>query len=259
MSEVFPNQDFIATLDESLADLPKDIYIEKLIEMTNDSENIITWYRTFLAGRAKSIQGCPLGKLITRKSTNKSTSIQKYARDCYTLYMFINGDNTGIEELFRKEECKSVSESSTLPSINMVELRATLQSALERISQLEQSELENKKSVKYLKTENDKLKQEVSDMRKQIEDLSPVIDRKIVQYDANFKIVNQQCKAIGEFNFDSYTSYIEKTSSELERLGKLQMTLQKTVNEMRLSLQKPYAEKVSSVSQPEPRNKTKIK
>ena len=72
--------------------------------------------------------------------------------------------------------------------------------------------------------------------KKPIEDLSPVIDRKILKYDANFKIVNQQGKAIGEFNFDSYMSRAEKTSSELERHGKLQMTFLKMVNEMRLTL-----------------------
>ena len=75
MSNFVPNQDFIAMLDNELADLPKDSYIPKLIELTNESDDTITWYRSILASRAKSIDGCPVGKLFTRKSTNKSSSI----------------------------------------------------------------------------------------------------------------------------------------------------------------------------------------
>ncbi|CAC5381565.1 unnamed protein product [Mytilus coruscus] len=78
-----PNQDFIAMLDQELIDLPRDSYIVKLIELTNNSDDTITWYRSMLTSRAKAIQGCPLGKLITRKSKNKSSSSQKYAKDCY--------------------------------------------------------------------------------------------------------------------------------------------------------------------------------
>ena len=56
--------------------------------------------------------------------------------DCYIHYMFINGEYSGIEEIFNRDECKSVSEQSTSVSwCNLIELRASLQSALKRISQ----------------------------------------------------------------------------------------------------------------------------
>ncbi|CAC5372012.1 unnamed protein product [Mytilus coruscus] len=101
-----PQQEFIAKLDYDLADLPKETYISKLIEKTNNSDDCLTWYRSTLASRAKSIQGCPTGKLYNRKSTTKSTSTSKYARDCYIIYMFLQGDKTQIDEVFRKDDNK---------------------------------------------------------------------------------------------------------------------------------------------------------
>ncbi|CAC5396963.1 unnamed protein product [Mytilus coruscus] len=85
-----PNQDFIAMLDQELIDLPRDSYIAKLIELTNDSDDTITWYRSMLTSRAKSIQGCPLGKLITRKNTDKCSSSQKYEKTVtYYISLFL--------------------------------------------------------------------------------------------------------------------------------------------------------------------------
>ncbi|CAC5395570.1 unnamed protein product [Mytilus coruscus] len=49
--------------------------------------------------------------------------------------MFINGESSGIDEVFRKDDSKSVRDQSTVPNCNVIELRATLQSALERIEQ----------------------------------------------------------------------------------------------------------------------------
>ncbi|VDI21735.1 Hypothetical predicted protein [Mytilus galloprovincialis] len=118
LNDFVPSQEFIAKLDDNLFNLPRDLYIPKLLEMTNDIENTITWYRSILTSRAKSVQGCPTGKLYTRKGTSRSSSTLKYAKDCYILYMFINGDSSGIDEVFRKDESKSVNDQSTVPDCN---------------------------------------------------------------------------------------------------------------------------------------------
>ncbi|CAC5395586.1 unnamed protein product [Mytilus coruscus] len=78
--------------------------------------------------------------------------------------MFINGDSSGIEEVFRKDDSKSVSDQSTLPNCNVIELRATLQSALECISELERSETENQETIKHIKSENNKLKTDLENV-----------------------------------------------------------------------------------------------
>ncbi|CAG2248803.1 unnamed protein product [Mytilus edulis] len=227
--------------------------------MTNDIENTITWYRSILTSRAKSVQGCPTGKLYTRKSTSRSSSTLKYAKDCYILYMFINGDSSGIDEVFRKDDSKSVSDQSTVPNCNVIELRATLQSALERISELERLETENQKTIKHMKTENNKLKTDLENVNDILSRHCVANERKFIQYDANHKLFNQQTKAIGEFNFDSYTTSVQRIGAEIERFNKLQASLQKQVNELKLSTQKSYAEKVSTETPARTSNQPSLK
>lgn len=40
-----PDQEFYEKFDHELYNLPKDNYIEKLLNLTNEDDNIITWYR----------------------------------------------------------------------------------------------------------------------------------------------------------------------------------------------------------------------
>ena len=65
-----PNQDYIRRLYKELVNLPRDIYIEKLLEVAHDSEDIVTWYRSVLFSRARSFPGCPSGYLLVRKNIN---------------------------------------------------------------------------------------------------------------------------------------------------------------------------------------------
>ncbi|CAC5422292.1 unnamed protein product [Mytilus coruscus] len=156
-----PNQDFIAMLDQELKDLPRDSYIVKLIELTNDSDDTITWHRSMLTSRAKSIQGCPLGKLITRKSTNKGSSSQKYAKDCYLLQQVISGDPSSIDEVFLKDEPKSVSKHSTLRlKCHLIELRTSLHMTIDRLNEVEKLGEVNCTVIEKLQTENEKLRRE---------------------------------------------------------------------------------------------------
>ncbi|CAC5398849.1 unnamed protein product [Mytilus coruscus] len=156
-----PQQEFIAKLDYDLADLPKQTYISKLIEKTNNTDDCLTWYRSTLASREKSIQGCPTGKLDNRKSTTKSTSTSKYAKDCYIIYMFLQGDKTQIDEVFRKDDNKLsvVEHNSEVVSNEIIEMRANNHILLERVSELEKSDQTNEKVFTILQTENNKLYQ----------------------------------------------------------------------------------------------------
>ncbi|CAC5358301.1 unnamed protein product [Mytilus coruscus] len=123
-----PQQEFIAKLDYDLADLPKQTYISKLIEKTNNSDDCLTWYRSTLASRAKIYTGVSHRKLYNRKSTTKSTSTSKYARDCYIIYMFLQGDKTQIDEVFRKDDNKLsvVEHNSEVVSNEIIEMRANI-------------------------------------------------------------------------------------------------------------------------------------
>ena len=83
-----PNQDFYRYLDNKLLSLPNDAYIRQLIALCNDSEDTITWYLNVLADRARERQGCPRGKIVTRRSTARYTKGEKYAEDCHRRYLF---------------------------------------------------------------------------------------------------------------------------------------------------------------------------
>ena len=100
------------------------------------------WNSFPLASRAKSLQGCPTGKLFTRKSTTKSSSTYKYARDCYILYMLLQGDKTQIDEFFRKDDNRVTinDQSSESVNIEMIEMRTNIHALLERVTQLEKTE-----------------------------------------------------------------------------------------------------------------------
>jgi len=169
-ADYIPQQEFIAKLDHDLLDLPKEPYMLKLIELTSNSDDCLTWYRSTLVSRAKSLQGCPTGKLFTRKSTTKSSSTSKYARDCYILYMFLQGDKTQIDEVFRKDDNRVTitDQSSESVNIEMIEMRTNIHVLMERVAQLEKTEQINDKTIKVLQAENNKLRLHVSEMKEQL-------------------------------------------------------------------------------------------
>ena len=144
------------------------MYISKLLQLTNESDDSITWYHSALTSRARSIQECRMGKLLNRNSTNKSSSSSKYARDCYILEKFIQGDKSQIEEVVRKEDQTkpSVFESSNDSSnINIIELRVCVQSHMERVNALEKSERNNEKLIKSLQSQNSNLRSQYSNLK----------------------------------------------------------------------------------------------
>lgn len=108
-----PNQQLIERLDCALYGLNHEAYIDKLLEL-GESERIITWYRTMLLSRAGSIESCPKGRLITRKSTQNATSCEKYAKDCFILQSFIDGDDSDIDCVFSRSSGKDDLASRTV-------------------------------------------------------------------------------------------------------------------------------------------------
>jgi hypothetical protein len=81
--------------------------------------------------------------------------------------MFIQGDKSQIEEVFRKEDQTkpSVSESSNDSSyINIIELRVCVQSLMERVNALEKSERNNEKLIKSLQSQNANLRSQYSNL-----------------------------------------------------------------------------------------------
>lgn len=88
-----------------------------------------------LSTRARKLEGCPSDNLINRKTTTKSKSAKTYAHNCHTLYLFLQGDKSGIDTIFDKK--KSTAHNLEVQIISLVDIRVSLQSLLQRVNQLE--------------------------------------------------------------------------------------------------------------------------
>lgn len=133
-------------LDTKLQNLPKDLYVQKLLELTSSNEHTIIDYRSSLCLRAKTMEGCPSGNLTTRKSTKLNSSVAKYAKDCFALYMFCSGDSSYLSDVFDK----SKHGRSEFPKTSLIELRSVVQSLLQRVSELEETHITDTKISKVL-------------------------------------------------------------------------------------------------------------
>lgn len=104
--------------------------------------------------RAKTSEGCPKGNLIQRRTTKGNPSSVRYAKDCYALYMFCNGDTSHLTDVFDKKH----DPSDTPKSLN-IDLHCLTQTLLERVRELESTVSNTSKVIK--------------NMQKTISDLSP--------------------------------------------------------------------------------------
>lgn len=138
-------QSDIENLDSNLENLPKDMYISKLLDLCANSESTVCWYRNVLCSRAKRINECPQGNLVNRESTQCGTSAEKYAKDCFILYMFTLGKRSGIECVFDKN--KNTNQSK----INLVEIRVIIQSLTQRVTELEEALDSKNKTIASLR------------------------------------------------------------------------------------------------------------
>ncbi|CAG2223403.1 unnamed protein product [Mytilus edulis] len=174
--------------------------------------------------------------------------------------MFLNGDDSSIDDVFRKVDHYSISDQSKTVThdCNIIEMRVTVQTLLERVVLLEKNEIENKRIIKNIKTENDKLKTELSSTNERLNQHLINCERKFTQYDANHKLINQQSKAIGEFDFNSYTANVKRFDSELERHSKLSVSLQKNISELKWNSKQSYASKVTPPGTPDSPHTTGI-
>lgn len=56
----------------------------------------------------RKFKDCFMGNFINRKIIKVSFSVEKYVRDCFILYMFINGEKYGIENVFEKNRISNL-------------------------------------------------------------------------------------------------------------------------------------------------------
>lgn len=113
---------------------------------------------------------------------------------------------------FLERKCQSVSDQNGASNYQLVELRVTLQSILHRLNDVESSEKQNG---------NEKLKFELSKIKGDLEHYIEVSDRKSTQTEAKLKLITQQTKSIGEFDFNVYNENIKQIQTELDCHSKI--------------------------------------
>lgn len=70
-----------------------------------------------LFDKARHLKDCPTSRLVSRKSTIKSSAQSKYARDCYVLHQFLKCvSDFDLNELFSSCKGASTSEKFTQDS-----------------------------------------------------------------------------------------------------------------------------------------------
>lgn len=112
--------------------------LTKIIAMYHIARTVA--YRSILFERARTVPRCPNGKLIIRKSTNKSSSLTEYENDCSLLNAFIQGVDFEILDIFTKHKIHNAHKESIWPlsttpgtrTDSWIEIKTTVQCVLER-------------------------------------------------------------------------------------------------------------------------------
>jgi hypothetical protein len=246
-NDVVLNQTDIQDLDARLQNLPKDLYIEKLLELCSHNENMISWYRNTLCARARTQNSCPKGNLINRKGTKNSSIAQKYAKDCHTLYMFTQGDTSGIAYVFDKQKTND----TDVTKINTVELRVAVQSLQQRMNELEDTIKSKDKTISDLIPGLKTLQSQHEQLARNYEQLKAESTSKFTKYDSFQKLANTNFKRSEDDQID-FQNFKTKTTDDIKRLSKVTQNIQRHVNSQTPS--KTYAK---ALSKPDEMNETK--
>ena len=234
-----PNQDYIARIDEDVSNLPKQLYISTLLKTCNHDDNLITWYRTILLNRSRGIDGCPTGTLKSRQTSQRSTSSEKYATDCYMLNMFLNGDNTSIKELFTKHiqtSQNTYEHASFEPQTrhqSMSELSSLVHECVDKVNNLEiklkeqeKKNTKNEETIDLLLKKNERLQNLYEQIRHEH-------SSKLTILETFRKRADNAIKNVGEFDNDINEIKLQQIRDSVKKISTKTGSPQKHITEQR--------------------------
>ena len=155
-SQPIGNQEFFSKLDNILLNLPRELYIDRLIEQSNNCDETISMYRNILVNKARTSEKSPNGPLYARRITKVESSSKRYANDCYALQSFIdNDDPRALSETIAKRRITVKSEPND--TIDLATPLGSISSAMKvELAELKSQVLELKGTVRMLKSEQNK-------------------------------------------------------------------------------------------------------
>lgn len=118
-TQIMPGQQFFQDMDGELHNLTRIEYVKKLSGICNADTSRISIYRDHLWSRASTVAGCPQGRLIARKGSNRRSKSEKLSNDCYIIHSFIQGERSG--EIFDIISATSMLNDSIVINLDNVE------------------------------------------------------------------------------------------------------------------------------------------
>lgn len=216
-----------------MQNLPKELYVEKLIELTSSNEKYIIDYRTSLCSKAKTFDNCPPGNLTIRKTTKNCSSIIKYANDCFALTMFCNGETpTILADVLDK--CKN--KPPEFPKTTIVQIRSTIQGLLERVTKLEDNQSKSGKTIQVLKKTIADLQTKNNSLQTENDQLRDRFNAHATSCETARKNTNSTIKRLEGLDYTEYQMNYEKSKIELSRLSRLCTSLQKQITDTKTKL-----------------------
>jgi hypothetical protein len=183
-----PDTEF-SDLENDLHGLSKNEFVDVIVQKTCGDEQKIILYKNYLAVQAKTIESCPKGALIHRKSTEKCSSAVKNASDCYILYQFKSGETSDIDKVFNKS-VKSLSS-------NQITQPAFVETSAMSIVTAVQAEVASLQSIiKSLSNEVVELRKDNASLKLRVERIESTNSSKFSQIDAVQKQHNEAIKDI---------------------------------------------------------------
>lgn len=201
------------------------------------------WYRNVLCSRAKRISECPQGNLVNKKATKCGTSGEKYAKDCLILYLFTQGERSGIECVFDKN--KNTNQSK----INLVEIRVIIQSLTQRVTEIEEALDSKNKTFASLKKRMQNLQSEHDQLKLNHESFKDAATSRFSRYNANHKLTSDMFKRV-ESDFKEFQNVQSKTNDDIKRLAKVSSTCQEQISS--IDPNKTYANAASEQTKASP-------
>jgi chromosome segregation ATPase len=87
----------------------------------------------------------------------------------------------------------------------------------------------------------DKLRLHMSEIKEQLNTHSSEYNRKSTQHDAKFKLLTQQTETLDDFDLNNFQENIKSINTDIDMHNKLQITMEKSLNDLILSVKPSYA------------------
>lgn len=217
----FTDQVVFDRLDQELQGLPKDIFLQNLLDLTQSSEETLANYRHQLSSRAKSSssQYAPTGILKDRRKSSRHTLAEKYALDCYQLHQFLNKNISDVDEMFKVPNTPQPPSARDHTASSDTSL---IKQLTESVSKLQADVLSLKRDISDKTNKLQTVCSDINDVKSEIQNCSKVIYHCIDNVPGTEKM--------------KLSDGLKMLSMKMSRLEKFKTTISSEVSDLKTSV-----------------------